>query len=122
MALYLGRRYDEKSRRLLEQIRYTGERYMILFGPNGSGKGTRFLLPNLLGDHLRGQSLVVIDPKGESAAVSAGARHWMTRAADAERGWLGKRYLIGGGVSGHVEPSGCIDNQVSTSFCLSLPH
>lgn len=48
---------------------YGGERNLLQFGPNGSGKGTRFLMPNLL--HMRDCSMVVIDPKGELAAVTA---------------------------------------------------
>jgi type IV secretion system protein VirD4 len=43
---------------------------VLLFGPNGKGKGTRILMPNLL--QMRGnRSLVVVDPKGELAAVTA---------------------------------------------------
>jgi len=46
--------------------------HLLLLGPNGSGKGTRLLLSTLL--QLTGRSLVVIDPKGELAAVSAAWR------------------------------------------------
>jgi type IV secretion system protein VirD4 len=52
-----------------DRQRYAGERHILLFGPNGSGKGTRFLMPNLL--QMRDCSMVVIDPKGELAAVTA---------------------------------------------------
>jgi type IV secretion system protein VirD4 len=52
-----------------DRQRYGGERHILLFGPNGSGKGTRFLMPNLL--QMRDCSMVVIDPKGELAAVTA---------------------------------------------------
>jgi hypothetical protein len=31
-----------------ERQPYSGERNLLVFGPNGSGKGTRFLMPNLL--------------------------------------------------------------------------
>ena len=55
-----------------QELTYSGERHLLLFGPNGSGKGTRLLIPNLL--RLRGKSLVVIDPKGELAAVTADYR------------------------------------------------
>jgi type IV secretion system protein VirD4 len=48
---------------------YGGERNLLMFGPNGSGKGTRFLMPNLL--QMTDCSIVVIDPKGELAAVTA---------------------------------------------------
>ena len=43
-----------------------------MFGPNGTGKGTRFLIPNLLS--IKDRSIVVIDPKGELAAVTADYR------------------------------------------------
>ena len=52
-----------------ERQRYSGERNLLVFGPNGSGKGTRFLMPNLL--QMQDCSMVVIDPKGELAAVTA---------------------------------------------------
>ena len=45
---------------------------MIVFGPNGSGKGTRFLVPTLL--TLKDRSILVIDPKGELAAITADYR------------------------------------------------
>lgn len=77
LGLYLGRLLDEEANQLLDKLIYEGERHAILFGPNGSGKGVRFLMPNLLGDYLKGRSVVVIDPKGELAAVCAGCRHWM---------------------------------------------
>jgi type IV secretion system protein VirD4 len=76
-GLYLGRYLDVAAGRLGDKLVYRGERHAILFGPNGSGKGASFLMPNLLGDYLKGRSVVVIDPKGELAAVCAGCRHWM---------------------------------------------
>jgi type IV secretion system protein VirD4 len=48
---------------------YGGERNAIIFGPNGSGKGTRLLVPNLL--QCRDRSIFVVDPKGELAAITA---------------------------------------------------
>lgn len=51
------------------RVRYGGDQHMILVGPNGKGKGTRVLIPNLL--QMAGASLVVVDPKGENAAVTA---------------------------------------------------
>ena len=44
-----------------------------LVGPNGSGKGTRFLVPNLL-NGLKEQSVIVVDPKGELVAITAAQR------------------------------------------------
>ncbi|MGH6845930.1 MAG: type IV secretory system conjugative DNA transfer family protein [Methylocella sp.] len=46
--------------------------HLLLLGPNGSGKGTRLLIPALL--ELANRSLVVIDPKAELAAVTAAWR------------------------------------------------
>ncbi len=50
-------------------MRYGGELHSLVFGPNGSGKTTRLLLSNLL--RMQDRSIVVVDPKGELAAVSA---------------------------------------------------
>jgi type IV secretion system protein VirD4 len=69
-TIYLGHYYDQKADRAGDEITYGGERHLLVFGPNGSGKGTRFLMPNLL-KGLREQSVIVIDPKGELAAVTA---------------------------------------------------
>ncbi len=54
---------------------YEGERHGILFGPTGSGKFTRLLAVDLLSDCLDDRSVVVMDPKGEAAAVTAWHRH-----------------------------------------------
>ena len=67
-AVALGR-YLHGPEQFGERQRYSGERNLLLFGPNGSGKGTRFLMPNLL--QMTDCSMVVIDPKGELAAVTA---------------------------------------------------
>jgi type IV secretion system protein VirD4 len=68
----LGRHYDDATQRAGKKIPYQGERHLLLFGPNGTGKGTRFLIPNLL--TIKDRSIVVIDPKGELAAVTADYR------------------------------------------------
>lgn len=52
-----------------EPLRYDRDRHIITFGPNGSGKTRRLLVPNLAG--LRGWSMVVIDPKGELCRMTA---------------------------------------------------
>ena len=71
-GIVLGRHYDEPAQRAGDGISYKGERHLFLFGPNGTGKGTRFLIPNLLS--IKDRSIVVIDPKGELAAVTADYR------------------------------------------------
>jgi type IV secretion system protein VirD4 len=67
--VYLGRYFDPAKPGEGRALDYDGERHLLLFGPNGSGKGTRLLVPNLL--RLRDRSLIVIDPKGELTAITA---------------------------------------------------
>ncbi len=67
-AFTLGRYVDAKGKPG-DPLAYGEDRHVLLFGPNGAGKGTRLLVPNLL--QLEGRSLVVIDPKGELAAITA---------------------------------------------------
>jgi type IV secretion system protein VirD4 len=71
-GITLGRYFDEAAERVGDKIPYGGERHLLLFGPNGTGKGTRFLIPNLLS--INDRSIIVIDPKGELAAVTADYR------------------------------------------------
>jgi len=52
-------------------LRYQGGLHMLCFGPPGSGKSMSLVVPNLA--HLR-RSVIVIDPKGELAAVTARKR------------------------------------------------
>ena len=68
-GIVLGRHYDEDAQDAGDVVPYNGERHVLLFGPNGTGKGTRFLIPNLL--TITDRSIVVVDPKGELAAVTA---------------------------------------------------
>jgi type IV secretion system protein VirD4 len=68
-AMRLGRLgFDGKG----GMLAYAGERHLLLIGSNGAGKATRVLIPDLLS--LKDRSLVVIDPKGELAAVTADYR------------------------------------------------
>ena len=57
-----------------KRVMFEGKRapHLLVLGPNGSGKGTRLLIPALL--QMSGRSVVVIDPKGELAAVTAAWR------------------------------------------------
>ncbi len=70
-GLHLGRFWDEKTQRFGESRVYEDERHAIVVGPSGTGKTTRFLMVNLLSDCLDDRSIIVIDPKGELAAVTA---------------------------------------------------
>lgn len=67
-----GRHYDDATRATGGPLDYMGERHVIVFGPNGSGKGTRFLVPALL--TLEDRSILVIDPKGELCAITQAYR------------------------------------------------
>lgn len=71
-AIHLGRYGNQEFPDKQQPLPYPGERHLILFGPNGSGKGTRLLVPNLLS--ITGRSIVVIDPKGELASITAAYR------------------------------------------------
>lgn len=71
-GISLGRYYDDANQHAGDKIAYQGERHLLLFGPTGTGKGTRFLIPNLL--TIKDRSIIVIDPKGELAAVTADYR------------------------------------------------
>jgi hypothetical protein len=65
LPAHLGSYCDQEADKVGADIVYQGDRHGILFGPTGSGKGIRFLMNNLLGDHLAGKSVIVEDPKGE---------------------------------------------------------
>jgi type IV secretion system protein VirD4 len=75
-GIYFGRCYDDESKSAGYKIQHMGERHLLVFGPNGSGKGTRFIVPNLLCG-LEDRSVIAIDPKGELAAITADHRRKM---------------------------------------------
>lgn len=50
-------------------IGYPGDGHMLTIGPTRSGKSRRLLIPNLL--YETGRSMLVVDMKGELAAISA---------------------------------------------------
>ncbi|HQT46943.1 MAG TPA: type IV secretory system conjugative DNA transfer family protein [Acidocella sp.] len=68
-GIYLGTFADEQG--IERQVRYAGEKHVITIGPNGSGKGTGLIAP-ALSDLPR--SILIIDPKGEAAAITARKR------------------------------------------------
>ena len=68
-GIYLGQVHE--NGRSAGDARYDGGKHLITIGPNGSGKGTGVIVPNL--SHLR-RSILLIDPKGEAAAITARQR------------------------------------------------
>src|ERR1700722_11380159 len=73
-GLFLGRLFDEGK--LRGEVRYKEPIHAITIGPNGSGKGTRLIIPNLA-DLPR--SIFIVDPKAESLAVTFHARAQLGR-------------------------------------------
>jgi len=53
-------------------LAYVGDRHLVTLGPNGSGKSRRLLLPNLV--RLSNWSILVVDPKGDLATMTASYR------------------------------------------------
>jgi type IV secretion system protein VirD4 len=76
-SVILGRMYDYRRGIIEGRMRYGGPRHVVIFGPNGTGKGMRLLVPNLL--QSEGKSIFVIDPKGELAAITAPYRRQLGR-------------------------------------------
>lgn len=68
-AIRLGRYFDQSKNTVTHRMGYDDELNLLLFGPNGSGKGMRILVQNLL--QSAGRSIFVLDPKGELAAITA---------------------------------------------------
>ena len=68
----IGHYYDTKTREVGAPNLYYGERHVLLFGLNGSGKSTRILIELMMTSV--GRSIVVLDFKGELAAQTAEAR------------------------------------------------
>lgn len=75
-AITLGRLVQPEGA-IGKKIRFGQPMHTLVFGPNGKGKGTRLLMPNLL--QMSGCSIVVVDPKGELAAVTAPFRRKLGR-------------------------------------------
>ena len=66
-GLIVGR----ENRRGGQLLRYAGQAHLITIAPTRSGKGVGAIIPNLLTTE---RSVLCIDPKGENARVTAGAR------------------------------------------------
>ena len=75
----LGFEWDMQRGRYGGRVMFDGKRapHLLVIGPNGSGKGTRLLIPALL--EISDRSILVIDPKGELAAVTA---EWRRTVSD----------------------------------------
>jgi type IV secretion system protein VirD4 len=76
-ALNLGR-YVHEDDGITSKLCYDGERNLVSFGPNGSGKGTRIMHPNLLSIEGK-RSILCIDLKGEATAISVDYRKKISR-------------------------------------------
>lgn len=70
-GICIGQAYDGKK---IERISYKGDRHLLTVAPTRSGKGTTQIIPNLLSYE---GSMLVIDPKGENAMITAQARKEM---------------------------------------------
>lgn len=67
-GIYCGRTSDSD-----QQLYFNGHGHILTVGGTRAGKGTRLIVPNLLNNSFDG-STVVIDPKGELAAITHEAR------------------------------------------------
>ena len=61
-----------------DRVQYPGNVHLITIGPTGSGKGTGLILPNLC--DLR-RSILIIDPKGEAAAITEKGNPYIFRTS-----------------------------------------
>jgi len=80
-GIYLNHYYDVDEDKATKELRYHRDRHLLVFGPTGSGKSKRFLVPNLLLS-LEDSSVIVIDPKGELAALTADYRRSLGHDVD----------------------------------------
>ncbi len=70
-GIWLGMMCSNAGRDRWDPLHYGGPRHLLTVAPNRTGKGTCAIVPNLLTlDH----SVLVIDPKGENAAITARRR------------------------------------------------
>lgn len=68
-GIYLGQFLDNGTG--IDAIGYSSPVHLVTIGRTGSGKGTGLIIPNL--SSLR-RSILIIDPKGEAAAITARKR------------------------------------------------
>jgi type IV secretion system protein VirD4 len=68
-GIYLGRLFDGK--RVGDEVRYPNTIHATTIGPNGSGKGTGLIVPNLSSLN---RSVFIVDPKAEALAITGRAR------------------------------------------------
>ena len=74
----IGYYYDKEKERAGPLLLYYGERHAVIFGLNGAGKSTRFLIELLA--TLRGsRSVFVLDLKGELAFQTADLRRQFSK-------------------------------------------
>lgn len=69
-GIYLGFTWATHTENVTA-LHYGGPRHLLTVAPNRSGKGTCAIIPNLL---LLDHSVLIIDPKGENAAITARQR------------------------------------------------
>ncbi|WP_347990340.1 type IV secretory system conjugative DNA transfer family protein [Methylomonas sp. AM2-LC] len=67
-GLFLGDFYGEGNH---IEMKYSGDRHLLTIAPTRSGKGVSAIIPNLLSYQ---GSMLVIDPKGENAKITAARR------------------------------------------------
>src|SRR5471030_2636403 len=72
---YLGRMLNGK-RVVPGRVHVPGPKHLCSFGPPGTGKSSALVIPNVA--HLP-RSMIIIDPKGEIAAITARKRARMGR-------------------------------------------
>lgn len=77
----LGRFYNGTC---MERISYSGDRHMLTVAPTRKGKGTAQIIPELLTHE---GSVMVIDPKGENALITACQRVAMGQAVQVLDPW-----------------------------------
>jgi type IV secretion system protein VirD4 len=72
IGIYLGNFLDsDRPKQTYDQVQCPGASHLLTIGPTGFGKGTGLIIPNLA---TLPRSILIIDPKGEAAAITARKR------------------------------------------------